>query len=150
MEYQLRKMSPEDIDEVFSIEKQTFSDPWSREDFEYSSANDDHFCPVIVVDGQVAGYAMMANIVGECEIGNIAVSEEHRRKGFGRALMDSMLAEALRINASRIMLEVRDSNVPARTLYESYGFVQVGLRKEYYSHPTEDAVLMDLVLEEKE
>lgn len=150
MEYLLRQMCPEDIDEVLSIEKQTFSDPWSREDFVYCCANEDQYCPVVIVDGHVAGYAMMTNIVGECEIGNIAVSGEHRRKGFGRTLMDSMLAEALRINASRIMLEVRDSNVPARTLYDSYGFVQVGLRKEYYSHPTEDAILMDLVLSGEE
>ena len=86
-----------------------------------------------------AGFWMMA---GEAHIINIAVQESYRRQGIGELLLISIIDRALELNAQIVTLEVRVSNTAARTLYSNYGFVQVGLRRGYYSDNREDGVLL--------
>jgi len=98
---------------------------------------------VVAVDSQgvVAGFMVYWHTAGEVELLNIATSPTFMRQGVARTLMAHLLEAATRLGAPRVMLEVRAGNLPARSLYDSLGFVVVGTRKGYYAG--EDALLMD-------
>ena len=83
----------------------------------------------------------------EVQIANVATKEEFRRCGVGSALMDALTKMSKKADAEVITLEVRSKNVPAISLYEKYGFVTVGVRKNFYKKPDDDAVLMNLQLQ---
>ena len=96
------------------------------------------------MDGDtVAGYIGSQTVLGEADMMNVAVSPAYRRQGIGRALVLA-LCEALKtqMQATVLTLEVRDSNAAAIALYEDLGFTQIGLRKNYYQHPKEDARIL--------
>ena len=100
---------------------------------------------VILAAGEgdaLLGYVWARFVLDEGEIGNIAVAPEHRRCGVGAALLGALFAESERRGAAVLQLEVRESNLAARRLYEKNGFETVGKRKNYYEKPTEDAILM--------
>ena len=84
---------------------------------------------------------MFARIDHDWELENIVVLQGARRNGVGRQLLDALLAEARQTNNSSVFLEVRESNFPARALYEKSGFIQAGSRRAYYQNPEEDAIL---------
>jgi len=88
------------------------------------------------------GFLAARQAADEAEILNIAVHRDFRRKGIASALLLSALDEFRRSASARIFLELRESNLPARTLYNRHGFVPSGRRKAYYQHPIEDAVCM--------
>jgi ribosomal-protein-alanine N-acetyltransferase len=90
----------------------------------------------------VVGYLFTWVVAGEFHINNIAVAPEHRGQGIADALLRVGLGEAVARGARVAVLEVRESNAPARALYARWGFAMAGRRKRYYSHPTEDALLM--------
>ncbi|HTN69998.1 MAG TPA: ribosomal protein S18-alanine N-acetyltransferase [Methylomirabilota bacterium] len=92
----------------------------------------------------IAGYVLFWLLPDEIDIHNIAVQNEYRRRGLGRLLLDQVIARAQRRLSARVTLEVRVSNIPARKLYESMGFVAAGVRKGYYSDNGEDALAMAL------
>jgi ribosomal-protein-alanine N-acetyltransferase len=83
-------------------------------------------------------------MAGEAHITNIAVREKHQRQGIGELLLISLIDLALELGAHLVTLEVRASNTAAQRLYAKYGFVQVGLRRGYYTDNREDGVLMTL------
>ena len=97
-------------------------------------------------DGTAVGYGGFSLAADEAEILTVAVSPVCRRSGIGRALTERMLADAALCGASAMYLEVRSSNTPARALYVSLGFEEIGVRCRYYRNPTEDAVLMKRAL----
>jgi ribosomal-protein-alanine N-acetyltransferase len=101
---------------------------------------------VTLLDDTVVGYAVVWYVADESELGNLAVAAEWRRRGLGRWLLDWALSMAAERGAARIFLEVRDSNQSAQDLYARRGFVQVGLRRRYYRHPSEDARVLCLNL----
>lgn len=86
------------------------------------------------------------NVLDEGYLSNIAVSPEHRRQGIAEALLKALLVRASARKLSFVTLEVRAGNIPAQTLYRKLGFTEVGVRRGYYEHPKEDAVLMTLYL----
>ena len=90
----------------------------------------------------VQGYIGSQSAPPDCDIMNLAVAPDARRQQLGRTLLQSLIDELHRRGTERLFLEVRASNVPARALYASFGFEQVGLRKEYYVNPTEDALIL--------
>ena len=90
---------------------------------------------------KVLGFLVSARIDHEWELENIVVVQGSRRNGVGRRLLEALLAEARQTNGSSVFLEVRESNVPARALYEKSGFTQAGRRRAYYQNPWEDAIL---------
>jgi ribosomal-protein-alanine N-acetyltransferase len=98
-------------------------------------------------EGHVAGYAVLNRAVGEGQLLDIAVRKASRGKGIGDMLMSALVGYHRDKGDKLLMLEVRKSNTAAKSLYEKYGFAESGTRKNYYTHPTEDAVLMDLRLE---
>ncbi len=81
-------------------------------------------------------------MLDEAEILNLGVAEPVRRRGIARALVRSLLAEFSGRGVRTVFLEVRESNRPARRLYESFGFREVGRRSRYYRQPVEDAVVL--------
>jgi len=92
-------------------------------------------------DSRVLGFLIARHIVPEWELENVVVAPTARRKGLGRQLVNLLLDRARETNSDSVFLEVRESNVAARTLYENVGFELSGRRKAYYTDPMEDALL---------
>lgn len=135
---------PHDLDAVIAIEAASFTNPWTREMYEAELGNGgvSHFMLARADDGTVVGFCSYWRVVDEVHINNLAVLPTCRRQGIGRALLTRILAEAAREGVTRALLEVRRSNDDARRLYESLGFTVAGIRRGYYSQPTEDAVVL--------
>ena len=150
-------LSEEHIDNICEIETESFSDPWSREFFLDLLDNDYAVCLVVEelppstsltppsqANGAVAGYLIAYHILDEIQILNIAVKESHRHRKIATRLFDVIFEYAKAENAEEFTLEVRLSNVGAIALYKKLGFEIDGVRKNYYTNPKEDAVLMSL------
>lgn len=143
MHFEIADVSLEHIAEINELEKLCFSLPWSRQALISQLPDDMHmFIAAIGDDGQVLGYVGMMYVLDEGYISNVAVSPEHRRLGIADALINALIDRANEKDLSFVTLEVRKSNVPAIELYIKNGFSEVGLRKNYYTKPTEDAILM--------
>lgn len=142
----ISKLTPFRIPDAAATEKECFTVPWSagslREDLNSPFAN--YF--YVTVDGEFAGYGGFLALSGEGEITRIAVLPRFRRTGLGKKLMEAMLAKACELGLETMFLEVRESNAPAIGLYRSFGFEQVGRRPNYYTMPTEAAVLFSAEL----
>ena len=137
----------EHVDAVADIEQVCFADPWTRDGLREELDNT-CACFLTAVDetGTVAGYIGCHTVLDEGYIANVAVSPAFRRQGIGRMLVQELLARSKSL--AFVTLEVRTSNEPAIALYTGCGFVPVGTRKKFYSHPTEDALLMTAHLNE--
>ena len=95
---------------------------------------------------RVAGFIAARLVADELHINNVAVRESYRRRRLGRALLGAVLKEGARLGARGAVLEVRASNLPAQALYERFGFAVTGRRRNYYTEPTEDALVMNVAL----
>ena len=137
-----------DVATIAAIERRSFSDPWSERSFrDVLSHPRLYFACIRDVAGDgsaspVLGYVVAWFASGQGEIANLAVDPVVRGRGIGAALLDAALEEARRQSTTEIYLEVRDSNLRARQLYESRGFAEVGRRRRYYRQPVEDAVIL--------
>lgn len=140
MEFTITKMGTEHIEQIACLEKECFSEPWSENALAEELENENsHF--LVAVSDDVMGYIGVQEICGEAYITNVAVFDEYRKSGIGRALLKAACDGAKSRNCEFITLEVRESNVPAITLYESEGFDKAGIRKNFYSAPTENGVI---------
>jgi ribosomal-protein-alanine N-acetyltransferase len=138
----IREMLIDDLDAVMQIEEALFSVPWTREGFFTMLTMDHNLFLVVEEKGQILGYCGMQWVLDEGDILNVAVCKDRQREGIGRFLVDSVKRIAQDLGIETLHLEVRESNCTARRLYERLGFRIDGLRKKYYTDPTEDAVLM--------
>lgn len=145
----IRQAKIYDVPALARIERDSFVSPWSAEEITRDVAmNPRAYVAVAEIDGQPVGYADMWIVAGEAQLYNIAVDPAYRRNEIGGKLLEHMAAVAMR--TCRIMtLEVRRSNIPALEMYRKKGFRDVGVRKGYYADNGEDAVLMDLDLDER-
>lgn len=145
----LRPAVADDLASVARIEQASFSDPWNQRSFE-SVLRDQRaiFTVATLEDGRVAGYVVAWFVADEGEIANLAVSPAARRRHVGSTMLDATIRLARTHHVTSLYLEVRDSNVAARALYNSRGFVEVGRRRAYYRKPVEDARVLRLVLPE--
>ena len=135
-------MNESHVAQVAALEKICFSDPWSENSVASELKNPLSCWLVAEEDGKVAGYVGSQTVIDESDMMNVAVHPDHRRKGIAEALVVE-LVEALKKRESHCLtLEVRASNEPAKALYEKLGFTQVGLRKNYYRNPKEDALIL--------
>jgi len=155
-------MTIADLDAVHALEISAYAHPWSRKHFRDSLQAG---YPAVMLlgeslpgdratseraDGRVLlGYLVAMSGVDEVHLLNITVAPAHQRQGWARFMLDALALWSRGQQAHWLWLEVRESNAPARRLYESHGFTQVGVRKGYY--PTghiqrEDAVVMSLQL----
>ena len=141
-------MTADDIDGVCEVENNSFAIPWSKKSFMDELENLLAIYFIAEYDGKVAGYCGMWDVSGEGDITNIAVLPEFRGKGIGRALLYNMFCEAKKRDLSRITLEVRQSNSVAINLYTSFGFREIGMRKNYYADNGENAIIMSAEFKE--
>ncbi len=145
MTYDIIPMTSDHLDQVAEIEKLCFSDPWSRRMLSEHLENE---CAATLVaqgaDGTVLGYAGVLVILDEGYITNVAVRPDYRRQGIAGELLNVFHRFAEGSKLAFLTLEVREGNAPARALYEKYGYKEVGVRKNYYDHPKENAVIMTL------
>ena len=138
----IRDMEAADVEAASKIESETFSMPWSAQDFLEMVEADYAYYYVAVSDGVIAGCCGIRNMAGEGEITNVAVAAGYRKKGIGRKMMEYMLERAKENGMGDCTLEVRVSNRPAIRLYESLGFKGEGVRPGFYDKPREDALIM--------
>lgn len=125
-----------------ALDARCFSDPWTRAGYGAELSNDTACFFVAERGGTVVGCAGMHCVCGECYIDRVFCAPETRRQGVAQALMQRLDAWAQMHGAQFITLEVRRSNAPAFALYRKFGFEPVGTRKDFYTLPREDAVLM--------
>ena len=138
----IRKASLEDLDAIEQIEQEAMSTPWSRQSFE-TAITAAHTIFLVAEDGtSVIGFAVLYLTPPEAELPDIVVASGYRGHGVGRELLTQLFVEARSHSVENIFLEVRISNAAAIQLYTGFGFEQIGTRKNFYSKPTEDALLM--------
>lgn len=121
---------------------------WSMEDYEKLFTPETmQKSEVLVAEdaGKVIGFLVARAVDIEWDIENIAVSPAARRQGIGSQMLAEFLNRARQSGGATVFLEVRESNIPARKLYETMGFALSGRRKEYYRSPAEDALIMKLL-----
>ena len=138
----IEKMTKEHLDSVYIIETECFSHPWSKQSLENELNNDTSLFWVATENNDVIGYIGMSVVIDEGYIFNVAVSETYRKKGVGSALINEIVTYGKKNNLCFITLEVRESNINAQSLYSKFGFIKVGERKNYYSEPKENAILL--------
>jgi ribosomal-protein-alanine N-acetyltransferase len=138
---EILRMSREHLCEVAQIENLCFSDPWSVESLELM-LGEQATGLVAIEDGKLLGYVGMLCVLDEGQIVNVATHPDSRRRGVGRALMSAIEQLAKDRGIVFLSLEVRESNIAARSLYSSLGWVECGIRKNFYSKPTENACVM--------
>lgn len=145
----VRRATIEDAKEIFAIEIECFSVPWSLDSIETELLNEDKKLYYVVEDANgVVGYAGAWLVYDEGQITNIAIRPSARRQGFGAKLTSALIEECFKRGMHEIFLEVRISNLSALSLYRKLGFTVKGMRKNYYSEPKEDAYIMSLIKEE--
>lgn len=139
----LRDMTEADLDAVLGIEREVHAHPWTAGNFS-DALRSKYVCKVYENEGRMLGYAVLMLAVDEAELLDIAIAAGQQRHGWGRKLLEEMMALARRQNMQRMVLEVRASNAAAIALYRKAGFSDIGLRRDYYpaENGREDAILM--------
>lgn len=125
---------------IAEIEKHCFSTPWSIEQVKSSDSSTVFF--LAKIDNNVVGYGGMYTVLDEGYVTNIGVIPQFRRKGIGAKIVNKLINYSIENSLSFLSLEVRVSNVAAINLYTSFGFKEVGKRKNFYNAPKEDALIM--------
>lgn len=136
------RLQKEHSEILAELEKLCFSRPWSQKAIEDEVNNPNAFFVTAVDEEKILGYGGMHCTHQECYIDNIAVFGHQRKKGVGTAIVKALVQEAQRRGAEYISLEVRPSNRPAVGLYTKLGFMEEGRRRNFYSDPTEDALIL--------
>ena len=147
---EVRKMTAADVETVAALETEIFSDAWTAQGFLKSLENPNAMMLVAVEAGALAGYCCVYTVLDEAEIVNVAIHPKDRRLGFGYKLLAAMRQRFMPPEVTQYYLEVRKSNTAAQRLYEKLGFVSVGVRKNFYEKPPEDAVLMQMIVPKRD
>ncbi len=135
-------MVESDIPHLARLEAMCFSSPWSEEGIREELQNPNAVFLVAKRAGMVLGYLGFYHVLDEASIANVAVFPEARRSGVASALLQAAVDYSYRRGIARMTLEVRPSNIPARRLYESFDFEEVGQRRRFYTKPDEDALIL--------
>jgi ribosomal-protein-alanine N-acetyltransferase len=138
-----------DVDDVFELEQQVYPHPWTRGNFTDSLGSGYNAWVLRERGGALLGYFLLMPVVDEAHLLNVAVAAERQGEGLGRYLLDKIAACARGLSMESILLEVRPSNVRALSVYEKYGYAEIGRRRGYYpAHDgkREDAIVMRFVL----
>ena len=135
-------MNAAHVPQVAQLEKICFADPWSEKSVASELTNPLSLWLVALEGDRVVGYVGSQSVLGESDMMNVAVHPDFRRRGIAEALVLELVAQLKAKENYCLTLEVRASNAPARKLYEKLGFQQVGLRKNYYRNPREDACIL--------
>jgi ribosomal-protein-alanine N-acetyltransferase len=145
----LEAAAPEDVPALVELERLCFSHPWTPRHFADSMADPPRSRVIVLRGGPpaaahrgIVAYCVYEVVAGELHVHNLAVHPGHRQRGLGRWLVERVLELGRRRGALEAFLEVRRSNRAARALYQGLGFEVLATRANYYSHPTEDALVM--------
>jgi len=141
---EIRDFSKDDIDDIISIEEQSFKKPWTKDMLMSSALNEKVSFKVALEGDKIAAFCIYLTIEGETEILNIAVHPDFRRRSIARTMLEYMENDAGKEKSKNIFLEVRESNGAAQNLYLSLGFEKIGIRKKYYTD--EDAILLRKII----
>jgi ribosomal-protein-alanine N-acetyltransferase len=146
----LRPMTAADIPSVMRVERAAYEFPWTENIFR-DCLQVGYYCCVLEDDSGIIGHGVMSAAVGECHLLNICIHPDHQRHGHGERLVDYLLNIAYHAKARIAYLEVRMSNIAAKSLYLKRGFREVGVRKNYYPDPgfgnREDALILVLEMD---
>ena len=138
----ITKMTNVHVLQIAELEKLCFNDPWSEKSIA-SELNNRLSCWLVALDGDsVVGYVGSQTVLGETDMMNIAVHPDYRKQGVATDLIQSLIDALSKQGSHSLMLEVRQTNEPAKRLYESLGFETVGIRKNYYRNPRENALIL--------
>ncbi len=130
---------------VAELEALCFGNPWSENALSLL-LREGNFGVVALEEDEVCAYVGLVVALDEGEITNVATHPKHRRQGYAREALLTLINEARRRGLCRVSLEVRESNSAARALYESLGFTLCGKRKNFYSRPREDGLILEKIL----
>ena len=128
------------------IEHEAYPEPWTGGMFRDEARNANSYFYVAYLGDELIGYAGFWLLVDVAHVTSVTVAKQYRGRGFGRVQMQHLIDEALAEEATTITLEVRESNISARRMYEGFGFKAIGVRKGYYTKSREDAIVMELSL----
>lgn len=142
MEYQIQQMQPEDAREVAELEAKIFSSPWSEAGFLSSLQSKDTRYLTVRENGKLIAYCGLLQSFDEADITNVAVDEAYRGRKIASQMLRRLMELGMERGIRRYTLEVRVSNAAAIHLYEKLGFYSVGIRKNFYDRPKEDAMIM--------
>lgn len=138
----IRNMTLNDLDAVAEVASGCFLQPWQRSDFEFSVNADYDIGLVAEREESVIGFCILRCSIPQADVIDVAVIPEARGAGVGTVMINRLIGEGIKCGVSEFILEVRLSNNPAIKLYENAGFKTIGIRKDYYSTPVEDALIM--------
>ena len=141
----LEAARPDDLAEMLALERASYSHPWSEASLREAVTNESRYCTLVLRgpdDRRARAYCIGQHVADELHVHNVAVAEPLRRRGLARRLLERLLADGRSAGLRVALLEVRESNLAARRLYEALGFEEVGHRRGYYAAPVEDALLL--------
>lgn len=138
----IREMQLDDLEQVMTIEEANFSVPWTETGFFTFLLREDTLFLVAEEGEKILGYCGVVTVQDEGDITNVAVEKNRQNQGIGKKLLEEMFQRTQKAGVCRLFLEVRAGNAAALHLYEKMGFVQMGIRKNYYEQPVEDGVVM--------
>ena len=139
----IRKATADDIDDVFQIELGG-SGRWKKEYFISELETTFSTFLVLLLSGEIIGFAVVWKIIDAMQLNNIGIKKPYRKSGYGTLLMEYIIANIVTDDSEKIFLEVNEKNQSARGFYKNFGFIETGVRKNYYNE--DDAVLMEKVL----
>ena len=137
-----RRSVPADATGIAELEDLIFPDAWSYRDVQDLICTEGGMCFTAIEDGKVVAYVIGRIIAPEGEIYRVAVAPNKRQRGIGYRLLDYAVKTSKGQGLERLFLEVRSRNIPAIKLYTAYGFKKIGIRKNYYKDPQDDAIVM--------
>lgn len=135
-------MNKDHVAQIAALEKLCFTDPWSENSVASELCNPLSLWLIAEEDGIVCGYVGSQTVLDETDMMNIAVHPDCRRQGIAAALIEELVSRLKEQGSHILRLEVRESNTPAVALYNSTGFTQLGIRKNYYRNPKENALIL--------
>ena len=138
----IRNMREDDLEAVAGVADECFSCPWSIDDYRFSVQEEYDIGLVAVVDMTVAGFCIIRTSFETADVIDVAVASSYRRLGIGRELMNEVMRLGREQGVTTYNLEVRAGNDAAIALYRNMGFEEIGVRRDYYSSPKEDALIM--------
>lgn len=140
--FKINDMTLADVDNCAVLEERIFAHAWSKKSIEDTLAAKENICMTVTgSDGSFVGYCIFMTSFDDADLCRIAISEKYRRNHIADNLLENALNKLKEKGIKRVLLEVRESNEPAISLYKKYGFEQIGIRKNYYSEPVENGLV---------
>ena len=138
----LETMKPSHVAQIAELEKICFSDPWGEKSVASELDNELSLWLVALEEDTVAGYIGSQTVMGETDMMNVAVHPDYRKQGIATGLITELIGALKKRESHCLTLEVRASNEPAKNLYKMLDFEEIGIRKNYYRNPREDALIL--------